>query len=137
MTAYIEFGKKDRKKHPIRWHYVIAENMMGGKIPDGFVVHHIDEDIKNNSEKNLMICHRGFHSIIHARINAKKACGESWWKKCTVCKSYDHPDKLQRTQRGGWQHHACHKQRVRAYYYINLEKERERKRQDYWKGVSK
>lgn len=36
-----------------------------GLIPDGFVVHHIDENRSNNHFSNLMIMKRGIHASFH------------------------------------------------------------------------
>ena len=45
-------------------HKFVAENFIG-EIPEGYVVHHIDEDIHNNHVDNLKILSRQEHRTIH------------------------------------------------------------------------
>ncbi|MCP4581154.1 MAG: HNH endonuclease [candidate division Zixibacteria bacterium] len=55
-----------------RWRYShrrAAEKKLGGKIWDGFVVHHKDGNKRNNRRENLRVMSRGEHARLH------------WWEK--------------------------------------------------------
>jgi hypothetical protein len=63
----------DQKGYP-RWrdsgrlvHRIVAANMLGGTIPAGMVVHHIDSNKRNFRKNNLGIMSRSAHAILHAR----------------------------------------------------------------------
>ena len=50
-------------------HRIVAAEMLGlhvGQLPQILVVHHIDENKKNNSPDNLAICTRKGHHAMHA-----------------------------------------------------------------------
>lgn len=71
-------------------HVRIAESALGRELPEGAVVHHADGIRNNNSNGNLVICpDKGYHNLLHARINAFKASGDPNKRKCRHCKSYD------------------------------------------------
>lgn len=44
------------------------EEYWGEKPPKGYIVHHIDRDIKNNNICNLALITRAFHNILHKTI---------------------------------------------------------------------
>lgn len=54
-----------------------------GKIPEGFQIHHIDEDKTNNEITNLRLVTPLEHKRIHSKCEIRK--GE-WWKPCNQCK---------------------------------------------------
>ena len=51
-------------------HRVVAESALGRKLLSDEVVHHIDGDIKNNRNDNLLICTKYYHSWLHAKIRS-------------------------------------------------------------------
>lgn len=52
-------------------HILVAEKALGRHLPLGHPVHHWDEDKRNNSPKNLLICEdHSYHMLIHARMRA-------------------------------------------------------------------
>jgi hypothetical protein len=62
--------KKNKKGYPLTkkksaMHSKVAENRYG-KLPEGFVVHHIDGDKNNFRKKNLIVLHRKDHYRVHA-----------------------------------------------------------------------
>jgi hypothetical protein len=64
---------KDKKGYP-RWgdskklvHKTVAENMIGGRIGAGRVVHHKDGDKSNFRRSNLKVMSRSAHSSLHAK----------------------------------------------------------------------
>lgn len=48
-----------------RFHPPIA---LGRPLKENEVVHHIDENIKNNTPNNLLICTRSYHTRLHAKM---------------------------------------------------------------------
>ena len=54
-------------------HRAIAESIIRRKLLPNEVVHHIDEDPRNNSPKNLLVMEREDHSKLHKFLNYMKA----------------------------------------------------------------
>jgi len=51
-------------------HRVVAEQMLGRPLKPGEVVHHIDEDKRNNNPENLMVFpSQKEHAAYHAKMN--------------------------------------------------------------------
>lgn len=91
-------------------HVAIAERAIGRKLPAGVVVHHMDEDPRNNAPSNLVICaSQAYHMLLHQRTRALDACGNADWRKCWICQTWDSPDNLRvRPAPYGSVHHlAC------------------------------
>ena len=86
-----------------------AEKALGKTLPNGTVVHHHDPDITKNKNCNLVLCeNNSYHTFLHGRTRAFKACGHSDWLKCTYCKKYDDPKNLYiRPDRNSGVHRAC------------------------------
>lgn len=54
-------------------HRVVAEQNINRKLRPGEVVHHLDEDISNNSPENLVICSSpSVHGRYHVRSIRQK-----------------------------------------------------------------
>ena len=92
--GYSVLSQLDRKGHQIYFHRLIAEKMFGGLLPREMSVHHLDGHKHNNLETNLMICSHSYHRTQHRQIDAMKACGVSWFMKCTICGEYDNPKNM-------------------------------------------
>jgi hypothetical protein len=60
------FTRLYKGKRIFTHHAVILEALGIDKIPDQFVVHHIDDDPSNNSLDNLALCTRKGHMTIHS-----------------------------------------------------------------------
>lgn len=76
-------------------HIIVAEKALGKFLPKGAEIHHINGDRMDNSANNLVICQdRAYHMLLHRRTEALKICGHADWRKCKICKKYDHPDNL-------------------------------------------
>ena len=58
--------KQDRYKLE---HKIKIEKILGRKLKDGEVVHHIDCDRSNNENSNLLVCERGYHSWLHWKMS--------------------------------------------------------------------
>jgi hypothetical protein len=78
-----------------REHVVIAERALGGTLPAGAEVHHVDEDITNNAPGNLVICPSvSYHRLLHARMRARDATGDPNTRKCRFCHEWALPENL-------------------------------------------
>ena len=60
-TGYYQSPYTNKKLHRVAW------ELASGPIPDGFDIHHIDHDKRNNDLSNLEIISHGEHSAMHNR----------------------------------------------------------------------
>lgn len=72
-------------------HRLIAENMIGRRLNNNEVVHHMDGNKKNNAESNLQVMQKNEHMSLHGheRRKADKTHGtlSSYrYCKCVLCK---------------------------------------------------
>lgn len=78
-----------------RIHILMAEKAIGKSLPYGAMVHHVNENPKDNRPTNLVICpNQSYHKLLHRRTDAMNACGNANWRKCLYCKTYDAPENL-------------------------------------------
>ncbi len=110
QDGYRVINDGDKKKPE---HILIAERAIGGPLPPGAVVHHVDENRANNANDNLVVCpSRAYHNLLHQRMRARDACGNPNWRKCCRCLVYDDPQNLNFS--GGQAYHAaCNSQHVK------------------------
>lgn len=68
-------------------HRMIAEEVLGYKLSYNMVVHHVDDDPKNNSINNLMVMDRRTHGRLHQYLDCQRViieksmnenCGNCW-----------------------------------------------------------
>lgn len=89
----------------------VAEKALGRKLPEGAVIHHVDEDRSNNASSNLVICpDESYHRLIHVRMRAMKACGNPDYRVCVICGKYDDPGQMQlkrNNYNGSYRHPMC------------------------------
>jgi hypothetical protein len=112
-------GHPRAHKGDVLEHIIIAERALGRYLPEKAEVHHFDEDPMNNDPKNLIICqNRGYHSLLHQRMRALKACGNPAWRICSYCRSYDSLLSLVIRSREGL-NIACYHKKCRADYERN------------------
>lgn len=90
-------------------HILIAERVLGRKLPINAVIHHVDGNGLNNYSANLVICQdQNYHVLLHQRQRALDQCGRADWLKCVYCKRYDSPENLYiRPGRNQGFHRAC------------------------------
>lgn len=102
-NGYVYRSGRNRNEHVL-----IAEKALGRPIPRGVVVHHIDENKRNNANSNLLICTREYHNMIHARMRALAEAGNASFRKCHICRTWSHPSGMQKNGRG-YRHKECHR----------------------------
>jgi len=82
-------------------HRQVAEKALGHPLPPGAIIHHADEDRKNNDPSNLVVCpDNKYHRLIHQRLNSFNASGHYDWRKCPYCKRYDDPENMKKERTG-------------------------------------
>ena len=98
-------------------HRMIIEGVLGKPIPLNAVPHHIDENRENNTKTNLISCEdRAYHNLIHARMRAKKECGDANWMRCCYCKTHDAPANMYiRPDRRTARHYDCQNKYMEEY----------------------
>jgi len=86
----------------IREHILVAERALGKTLPSGAVPHHVNENRADNRPGNLVVCQdRAYHSLIHRRMRALKACGHASWR------CWDDPTKMYVNPKGAAWHRSC------------------------------
>ena len=93
-------------------HRKTIEEIIGRKLPEGAVIHHVNGDKTDNSPQNLVICGSpSDHAIIHFREKALRESGHADWRKCSICKKWDDPNNLSTHTkvRKSVRHKECHR----------------------------
>jgi len=90
-------------------HVLVAERVLGRRLPSGAVVHHVNGDRLDNRPGNLVVCpSQSYHVLIHQRERALTASGHAGWLKCGHCKQYDAPENMYvRSDRRQGKHRSC------------------------------
>lgn len=96
MTSLYKYHHYERGTHKsIFEHTVIAEKVLGKKLPPKAEIHHVDGNGLNNQNSNLVICEdHAYHELVDRRARALKVCGYVHYCKCCYCKLWDHPDNI-------------------------------------------
>jgi len=94
-------------------HVFLMSEMLGRALTDLEVVHHRDEDKRNNHPSNLQLFatqaeHVSYHSTKRAKEKALLESGNAEFLKCPFCKEYDDPPNMavRKTGRAGY-HRKC------------------------------
>ena len=87
-TVYLPRHPRANSSGEVYEHYLIAERALGRELPDGAEVHHVDENTRNNSGSNLVICQgAAYHKLLHVRTRIVKAGGNPNTEKvCSTCR---------------------------------------------------
>lgn len=69
-------------------HILVVEKVLGKLLPLGAIVHHVDENGRNNTHDNLSVFpNRAYHKVIHSRLKVLRSGGNpSTEKICCRCK---------------------------------------------------
>lgn len=97
-------------------HVLIAEQALGRALPAKAEVHHVNEIKTDNTHSNLVICeNRGYHRLLHMRMNALQATGNPDARCCSHCKRWE-LDLTQGTINSrSFRHRRCHAQYMRQH----------------------
>lgn len=80
--GYRRITCKDRRH---RFEHVLVWEQHYGPVPDGFEIHHVNEDKLDNRIENLRLVNRLEHKRLHS------GCikfGKTWLKRCRRCRWY-------------------------------------------------
>lgn len=85
MTIRVTSGKCGTYRHE---HDLIAERVLGRRLPLGVVVHHVDGTRKNNSNDNLVILQSpADHNELHRKMRVRAVGGDPWRDRlCSTCR---------------------------------------------------
>ena len=103
-------------------HVLAVEKILNRLLPVDAVVHHVDGDSLNNTPSNFVVCQdANYHSLIHQREIALKACGHASWRKCAFCHQYDDPANMMVKWKGvrGSKHQDCYNKYQREYRLLH------------------
>lgn len=95
--GFYESGYKGHQINGVKKfeHVAIAEKALGRPLPAGAVVHHADQNRKNNVPSNLVICpDRAYHVLVHQRLRALLESGDANNFRCRHCGGYEHQDGM-------------------------------------------
>lgn len=86
--------------------------VLGRALKSEEEVHHVDEDIFNNANDNLVLCpNHKYHWLLHLRTRALAECRDASKRKCKDCKQYDSVEALKeihyRSNNSYFIHHQC------------------------------
>lgn len=80
---------KARDRTDIFLHRLVMEKYLNRPLKPHEVVHHMDGDKSNNHIQNLIPLYNShYHLYLHRIINAYKATGNPYSRKCQFCKKH-------------------------------------------------
>lgn len=76
-------------------HVLVVSRALGGAVPKGAVVHHVNGDKSDNRPQNLVLCPDDtYHRLLHRRQGSMDAIGDPNGRRCKYCKQWDHPQNV-------------------------------------------
>ena len=116
-------GSVREKVGPDQWeqqHRVVVERVLGKKLPVKAVVHHVNGNRGDNSNRNLVVCeNQGYHFLLELRDRALKACGNPNLRRCYICTEWGDPGAMHRNGIDNcFIHRGCRKKRRRELAII-------------------
>lgn len=86
-------------------HVLVASKALGKALPPTAVVHHLNEDKTDSSNRNLVLCEDNrYHLMLHQRRRSFLACGHAEWRICIRCGTYAPTADLRVHSRGSFVH---------------------------------
>jgi len=90
ILIYNPNHKRSNNKGYVFRSLLVAEKALRRPIPKNIIVHHFDQDKKNDKSSNLVICENAkYHGMLHTRQEAYHKCRVANWRKCSFCQKYD------------------------------------------------
>ena len=87
---------------------LVVESAIKKPLKTGAIIHHVDGNSLNDSNKNLVVCEDiKYHLDLHRRSRAYRACGNPKWFKCGHCHEYDDSKKMYQGKRSCYYHKKC------------------------------
>jgi hypothetical protein len=82
-------------------HVIVAERALGRLIPAGAEIHHVDDNPRNNTNRNLVICQdKAYHKLLHTRARVVRAGGDPNRERiCSTCRALKPFDDFTRQAR--------------------------------------
>ena len=120
----------NRKSRLVLMHRAIVERVLGYTLPKGVEIHHVNEDVNDFRNSNLVVCQdRAYHKLLHMRMRALRACGHADWRRCVICKQYSPVEELRFYKNGKGQnvppfHPACGAKTQRINRIARLRRQR-------------
>jgi hypothetical protein len=88
---YYKHRRIGGRQGPMRLEHHLIWETLNGKIPDGYQIHHIDFDPKNNDIENLALVTVSEHQKIHSKHFGK--LNGLWVRICKYCREINAPKK--------------------------------------------
>lgn len=90
-------------------HVLIAERAVGGPLPAGAEVHHVNEQRGDNRHENLVICEdHAYHALLHLRMSARRETGNASARRCAYGSEWILPEDLGvHRSASRWYHRQC------------------------------
>ena len=93
----------------VKMHILVAERALGKPLPTKAIVHHVNEDVSDYRNANLVICQNvAYHRLLHRRMETKRACGRADWQRCAYCGQHG-PLKTVHKCGDAWAHYDCYR----------------------------
>lgn len=93
LTLMPEHPRANPYNGYVRTHILIAERIFGKPL---LLCHPTHHPFGKTNNTVFVICEsKDYHAFLHQRQRALSACGHANWRKCSYCKKYDDPKKLQ------------------------------------------
>lgn len=93
----------------VRTSILMAEAALRKPLPDGALVHHVNEDKMDNRSCNLVVCENdAYHMLLHMRRRAFIATGNPHKRVCVYCHEYDDTaNMIQKKNKNHYYHRDC------------------------------
>mgnify|MGYP001213340056 CR=1 FL=1 len=107
---------KATKKGYVYAHVLVVEKTLGKYLPPNVVIHHVDNNPRNNNASNLVVCeNQQYHMLLHRRTTALRECGHANWRKCNICQQYGQADTMSIVKQGYNGDRSYHKKCAARY----------------------